>query len=65
MVTAPKEPSPLATSWRRAIDGAESIVAGVIVSLGYLVPLGVLAGLAWLVARRARRSVNAPAGIPA
>jgi hypothetical protein len=65
VVEAPKEPSPLAASWGRALDGAEAIAAGVIVSLGYLLPLALLAGLGWLIARRARRSVNVQAGIPA
>ncbi|MEA3076041.1 MAG: hypothetical protein QOF60_949 [Actinomycetota bacterium] len=65
VVEAPKARSPLATSWGRALHGAEAIAAGLIVALGYLLPLAVVAGLGWLIARRARRSVNVQAGIPA
>lgn len=45
--------SPLATALSRAIDGAEHVLAALIVALGYLVPLAVLAGLTWMVAKPA------------
>lgn len=43
--------SPLGDAWAKAVDGAESVLAGVVVTVGYVVPLALLAGLAWLVAR--------------
>jgi hypothetical protein len=57
----PKEPSPLATSFERAVNGAEAVAGGLVVSLGYLLPLALLAAFVWLAtrpfsARRARVS---------
>ena len=43
--------SPIAAAFGRALDGAESVLGAVIVSLGYLVPLALLLALGWLVAR--------------
>ena len=48
------EPSPLGDAVARALRGAQNVLAGVIVSLGYLVPLAVLLAAAWLVARPIR-----------
>lgn len=48
------EPSPLGDAVARAFRGAQNVLAGVIVSLGYLVPLAVLLAAAWLVARPIR-----------
>ena len=47
------EPTPtgLAGAWRRALDGAEAVLGGTIVSLGYLLPLAVLLLAAGFVAR--------------
>lgn len=47
------EPTPtgLAGAWRRAVDGAEAVLGGTIVSLGYLLPLAVLLLAVALVAR--------------
>lgn len=47
----PQEGTSLGDAVGRALAGAERVVAAVIVSLGYLLPLALLAGLAWLVAR--------------
>lgn len=41
----------IGAAFARALEGASAVVAAVIVSLGYLLPLGVLLGIAWLVAR--------------
>lgn len=43
--------SPLGDAFGRALDGAESVLAALIVGLGYLVPLAALAGAAWWAAR--------------
>lgn len=56
---SPEGPSPVSDAFARAVRGAERVVAGVIVSLGYLLPLALLGGLAWLLSRpvgRLRRS---------
>lgn len=59
-----EDPSPLADALGRAVDGAEGVIAGLVVALGYLVPLALLAGAAWLLARpfvaRRRRDVPVP-----
>lgn len=54
--------SPLGDAFSRAIDGAENVLAALIVTLGYLVPLALLAAAAWLVVRPvlARRREPAP-----
>lgn len=63
------ERSPLADSFAKAVDGAQLVVGGLIVSLGYLLPLAVVAWMVWLVlsvrSRRSQRFVNAEAGISA
>lgn len=46
-----EEGTSIAAAFSRALDGASAVVAAVIVSLGYLLPLGLLVGIAWLVAR--------------
>ena len=57
-VVTENEPSPLAAAFGRAFRGAQDVLAGVIVTLGYLLPLALLVALAWLAARPfvARRS---------
>lgn len=55
--------SPLGDAFGRAVDGAESVLAALIVGLGYLVPLALLAGAGFLVARpfvARRRPAPAP-----
>jgi hypothetical protein len=44
----------LETAWDRAVAGFLGVVALVIVGLGYLVPLSLLAGLVYVIARRVR-----------
>lgn len=44
-------PGGLAGAWQKAVDGAEAVLGGTIVSLGYLLPLAVLVLVAALVAR--------------
>ena len=56
------EPSPLGDAFSRAFEGAQDVLAGVIVALGYLLPLAVLLALAWLAARP---FVGRRAGAPA
>jgi hypothetical protein len=52
----PAEPATgLAGAWDRAVDAAESVVAGMIVVLGWLAPLAVLALLGWGASRLFRR----------
>ena len=62
----PTEPEEgLAGAWGRAVDAAESVVAGMIVVLGWLTPLAVIALLGWGISRLFRnRSRKAP-GTPA
>jgi hypothetical protein len=52
----PTEPEKgLAGAWGRAVDAAESVVAGMIVVLGWLTPLAVIALLGWGISRLFRR----------
>ena len=51
VVENPGDPSPLGDALGRALDGAQAVLAGVIVTLGYLLPLAVLLALGWLAAR--------------
>ena len=46
-----EDPSPVGAAFSRALRGAQDVVAGVIVSLGYLLPLALLAAIGWLAAR--------------
>lgn len=54
------EPSPLADSLAKAFHGAQVVIGGLIVSLGYLLPLALVAGFVWLVTSR-RRATAVPA----
>lgn len=60
-----EEPEPsneLVRAFERAWDGAVAVVAGMIVVVGYVLPLALLAGLVWGVARLRRgRLAGAPA----
>ena len=56
------EPTSLGEALERAWDGAVTVVGTVVIGLGYLVPLAALALLGWLVWRRSRGAVTAPAG---
>lgn len=49
------EPGPLADAVSTAVDGAETVVAGTIIVLGWLIPLAALAALGWLAYRPFRR----------
>lgn len=42
-------------AWQRAIAGFIGVIVAVIVGLGYVIPLALLAGLAWLIVARVRR----------
>jgi hypothetical protein len=57
--------SPLGDALGRAVDGAERVVAAVIVTLGYLVPVGFLGVLVWLAARPFTGRRRDPAPTPA
>lgn len=50
--------SPLADAFGRALYGAERVLAALIISLGYLIPFGILGGLGWLATRSALRRRN-------
>jgi hypothetical protein len=60
----PRDASPLRDALARAVDGTEHVLAALIVTLGYLVPLAALAGAVWLATRpflaRRRHDVPAP-----
>ena len=47
----PDDPSSIGQALARAWDGARTVIAGVIVVLGYLLPVAVLLAVAWLVVR--------------
>ena len=66
----PTEPEEgLAGAWGRAVDAAESVVAGMIVVLGWLTPLAVIALLGWGISRlfrnRSRKGRVGPAATEA
>ena len=46
--------SPLAGAWSRAIHGTETVVAAIVVGLGYLLPIILLLALLWLGGRAIR-----------
>jgi uncharacterized protein DUF4349 len=48
------ERSTLAKAWDDAVGGFLNVVSATVVGLGYLIPIGMLAGLAWLLWRRFR-----------
>jgi hypothetical protein len=48
---AEHEPSPLGQAFGRAFAGAQDVLAGIIVFLGYVVPLALVLALAWLATR--------------
>jgi hypothetical protein len=52
--------STLAKAWDDAVGGFLAVIAATVVGLGYLIPLGLLIGLGWLVWRRLR-TAPAPA----
>lgn len=46
----------LGTSWHRGVQGFLRVIGGVVVGLGYLVPILAVALVIWFVAKRVRRS---------
>lgn len=52
--------STLARAWDDAVGGFLAVIAATVVGLGYLIPLGLLVGLGWLLWRRLR-TAPAPA----
>ena len=66
LVTRPVDDRPsLARSFERAVDGSLAVVGGMIVVVGYLVPLGVLGLVVWggsRVVRRRPAGVQVPSG---
>jgi len=42
-------------AWQRSIAGFIGVIAAVVIGLGYVIPVALLAGLAWLVVTRVRR----------
>lgn len=55
LTTRPEPRTGLARSWERAWDGAVAVVGGMVIVVGYAVPVGVLVLLAWAVWRLANR----------
>lgn len=54
-IELPRPVPRLTQAWQRGLEAATTVVAGVVVTLGYLAPLAILAALAWLGVRMARR----------
>ncbi|MGH2686912.1 MAG: DUF4349 domain-containing protein, partial [Actinomycetota bacterium] len=52
------EASPLGTAWRRAGEAIVATLAVIVVGLGYLLPLVLIGGLAFLAVRRAGRALD-------
>ena len=52
------EPSPLAEAVREALRGAQNVLAGTIVTLGYLLPLALLLAAGWMIARPIRTRLS-------
>ena len=52
------EASPLGTAWRQAGEAIVATVAVIVVGLGYLLPLVLIGGLAFLAVRRAGRALD-------
>jgi hypothetical protein len=42
-------------AWQRSIAGFIGVIAAVVIGLGYVIPIALLVGLAWLVVARVRR----------
>ncbi|MDQ3985741.1 MAG: DUF4349 domain-containing protein [Actinomycetota bacterium] len=51
---APSKPNTFEEAWQQAVDVMVAIVSGLIVSLGFVVPIGILAGIVLLVFRQLR-----------
>ena len=49
------DPSGIAGAFAKAVDGAIAVVSAMVIAVGYLLPLAVLLGLAYLALRLARR----------
>jgi uncharacterized protein DUF4349 len=60
----PARGSVLQRAWHQAVEGFLGVIAAVVVGLGYVLPLSILAGLLWLVMRRARPKVLPPVESP-
>lgn len=52
------EPSPLGEALSRAVRGAQQVLAGTIVAVGYLLPLALLLAAGWLLARPIRARLS-------
>lgn len=63
--TEADEPSPIAEAFRTAVTGAQNVLAGVIVTVGYLLPLALLLAAGWLIARPFLARRNQPTPAPA
>ena len=63
VTTDPEPANDLARSFERAVDGALAVVGGMIVVLGWLLPLAALALLGWALSRLRHRRPRA--GVPA
>jgi hypothetical protein len=54
----PKEPGVLSKAWSHAVNVIEAIVYAVIVSLGFILPIGLMAGLVYLAVRLGMRTLR-------
>jgi hypothetical protein len=63
----PTNRSPLASALAHAVKGTEDVLGGLIITVGYLLPLALLGALAWLVARpfAGRRRLDPVVATPA
>lgn len=46
-------------AWRNAVSGFLGVVAAIVIGLGYLIPIGLVCLLGWLVTRRVRKLASA------
>jgi hypothetical protein len=60
-VARPVPRGALGRAWVQALDGFKSVIAGIIVLLGWLAPLVILAGLGYLIFKLVRRPKATPA----
>jgi hypothetical protein len=58
----PTEPGLLAKAWDHAVDVTEAIVYAIVVSLGFILPIAVLAGLVYVAVRIGMRSLRPKLG---
>ena len=56
---APTAPPTMVRAWRSAVAGFLAVVAAIVIGLGYLIPIGFVCLLGWLVTRQVRKLASA------